>query len=371
MKIKPFWGISLFFLFLNLACANSTPTPAAIEPTAVSAPTLVPTEPPTPTPLPPTATATEIPASPTPATPFDFRVYQEGILAFDPVTPDTLYFSTKEATYKSGDGGNTWALVSSENVIQVPAVVPYRNPPSQSEPDIFLWAVDPLDPTNMYGYTYRNSPAQITLMKSTDADQTWSEINQPDHYLIAGDGFFLTIDPQNSTTLYLAAWSTLYKSINGGDTWQEINRGLPAPGPGFDLSALVFDPKTSSTLYLVDRAHGLFKSTDTGENWNAIIHSTEDNSPFMAKWLMIDSLDSNILYAQNNIDGQLYTSPDGGQTWQPTTLGLPSSNIYAFIISLLNPSTRYAILSTGEISGLFKSTDNGQTWSEIPTALLP
>ncbi|HNB54166.1 MAG TPA: hypothetical protein PK530_19610, partial [Anaerolineales bacterium] len=285
--------------------------------------------------------------------------------------PGTLYFSTKEATYKSTDEGVTWILMLPDLVAQLPAVVSYRNPPSQNEPDIFLWAVDPLSPTTMYGYTYRNSPAQITLMKSIDADQTWNEINQPDHYLIAGDGFFLTIDPQNSTTLYLAAWSTLYKSINGGDTWQEINRGLPAPGPGFDISALVFDPKTSSTLYLVDRAHGLFKSTDSGENWNPIINSTEDNSSFIAKWLAIDPLDSNILYAQNNIDGQLYTSPDGGQTWQPTTLGLASSDVYSFIISPLTPSTRYAILGTGEISGLFKSTDNGQTWTEIQTILLP
>lgn len=361
----PFFSFYLFLTLVGLACANSTPAPAPPEPTSIPAaantPSLAATEPPTATSIPPTATATEIPPTPTPALRvFDFRQMNDIILTMDMASPDTLYARTRfggTTSYQSTDAGNTWKIVTPD---------PEYAQIQQSLQGGKYWR-DPQTPTILYGVS-----EVMLFMKSVDGGQSWAPLTVPFNLmdLLVGLGI-LEIHPLNSNILFVTTMSAMYKSSDGGETWLEVN-GLPEPGPsGLNFQQFIFDPSLSNTVYAMDiGGWGAFKSTDGGDNWRCLCES-QGQASFYIKWLAIDPLDSNILYAQNNIDGQLYTSPDGGQTWQPTTLGLSSSDVYAFIISRLNPSTRYAILGTGEISGLFKSTDNGQTWIEIQTVLLP
>jgi photosystem II stability/assembly factor-like uncharacterized protein len=53
------------------------------------------------------------------------------------------------------------------------------------------------------------------------------------------------------------------------------------------------------------------------------------------------------------------------------SLGLPANTIHSYLIDPLDPAIRYAVSEAGQVSGLYKSTDGGETWSEITATLAP
>ena len=128
----------------------------------------------------------------------------------------------------------------------------------------------------------------------------------------------LAIDPQSPATLYVAVqgdrvYSDLYKSTDGGSSWQAIARGLPR-----NYGALAIDPQTTTTVYAGTWGGGIFKSTDGGASWNAV------------------------------------------------NTGLPAACVYTVAIDPRTPTTLYAGICS---PGVFKSTDGGGTWSAVNTGL--
>jgi hypothetical protein len=374
MTTRAFTSLLCFFTCLfaliSLACMSSAPTP--LPPTQPPAPstnpaateTPIPTSPPTVTPIPTepplTATATEIPASPTPSLRIlDFRQRGDTVLIFDLLSPEILYARSKfgHGTYQSTDGGTTWALVKPD---------PGLDEIQRSLEGGPIWR-DPQTSTTLYGV----NEATLSFVKSVDGGQSWVPLMTPfEATELIYMGGILEFDPWNPNALFVTTMSAMYKSSDAGETWHKV-RGLPEPGPsGLNFTQFIFDPSASSIVYVLDQSWGAFKSTDSGENWVSLSHADGQNS-FYARWLVIDPTNPDMLYAANNTNGKTYISSEGGQTWVETDFGLPAGDLFAFALDPLNPATRYAILASGEISGLFKSTDGGQMWDEIAAVLLP
>jgi photosystem II stability/assembly factor-like uncharacterized protein len=116
------------------------------------------------------------------------------------------------------------------------------------------------------------------LVKSTDAGESWTAI-QPDltvDYPITS----VAVDPANSSTIYASylpqsftagesPTGGVFKSTDGGKTWNAYQQGMPAT---FFVTALTIDPLTPSTIYAVVKSNkggGVVKSTDGGQSWNA------------------------------------------------------------------------------------------------------
>src|SRR5262249_40418283 len=79
----------------------------------------------------------------------------------------------------------------------------------------------------------------------------------------------LTIDPITPTTLYAGLWARgLFKSTNGGATWNLINTGLTSTFP--TVNTVAIDPASPNTIYAGTSYDGIFKSTNAGANWIAI-----------------------------------------------------------------------------------------------------
>lgn len=284
------------------------------------------------------------------------------MLMFDLLSPEILCAQREDfdVQYQSADGGLTWSVVTDPEADEI----------QQSLQGQQFWR-DPQTPTTLYGI----SDATMSLVKSVDNGQTWTSLLLPFEAMSLSEdmGGVLQIDPRNTETLFVSTMGSVYKSADGGQTWKEIMEGITNPAPsGFWRQQFIFDPSRPDTVYFLDGGlHGLYKSTNDGQSWVSLNSSQGQNSFYPGWWLVIDPLNSDFLYTRNNVDNQIYTSADGGQTWSETTLGLPTSDVYSFAIDPLNPSTRYAVLAVGQTSGLFKTVDGGQTWTEIVTTLLP
>jgi photosystem II stability/assembly factor-like uncharacterized protein len=285
------------------------------------------------------------------------------ILAIDPQDTTTLYAGTHSSTsgvFRSTDGGASWSAVSSG----LPEF-----------PGILALAIDPQYPNTLYAGTQFNG-----VFKSTDWGASWTAINfglptDPTAQRLVGVTA-LVIDPRNTSTVF--AWvggNGVFKSTDGGASWSAASSGLPAQP--FGLSFLAIDPQAPSTLYAGKSGIGVFKSTDGGATWNSV-NSGLPNNFNGASFLAIDPETPGTVYAATG--GGVFKTADGGASWSAASSGLPMiapSHVAVLAVDPQNPGTIYAGTNDGGTSngtghfgdGVFKSTDGGASWSASNSGL--
>ena len=181
----------------------------------------------------------------------------------------------------------------------------------------------------------------------------------------------------------------VWKSVNGGTTFKPVFDKQPVQSIG----AVTIDPTNSKIVWVgtgeswvrnsVSIGDGIYKSTDSGENWtNVGLKDSEHISR-----ILVDPKDDNSVYAcatghlwDDNEERGVYKTSDGGKSWHKVLSGKNVSTGCAMLsMSPLEPNTLYASLwdfrrqgwtfrSGGEGSGLFKSTDGGEHWTELTDA---
>ena len=173
----------------------------------------------------------------------------------------------------------------------------------------------------------------------------------------AGATLALAVDPATPRVLYAAGNSGLFKSVDGGVRWQASDRGLPVAPVTF----VAVDPLDQSVWVGVDDATGIgrgFRSDDGGASWREL----PDGSPIDAN---VQSLafdprprsSRSLLYA-GTITG-LFRSTDDGETWQAGGAGLPPG-IEVFAVAV-DAAADAVFAATA--AGLYRSFDSGATWS--------
>jgi photosystem II stability/assembly factor-like uncharacterized protein len=195
------------------------------------------------------------------------------------------------------------------------------------------------------------------------------------------------VDQDGRITVFVGSASGgVWKSLNGGTTYL----------PVFDresvqsIGAVAIDPSNPKTVWVgtgeawvrnsVSVGDGVYKSTDNGENWTNV--GLKD-SEHIAK-ILVDPNDGNNVLAcamghlwDDSDAGGVYKTTDGGKTWKKVLPGANgSSGCSLMAMSRQEPKTIYAAMwdfrrqgwtfrSGGPGSGLFKSTDGGDHWTEI------
>ena len=185
----------------------------------------------------------------------------------------------------------------------------------------------------------------------------------------------LVADPQNPQLLFAGTGSAgsgsgVYKSENGGLTWQLAADGLPSE----DVVALALSSAQPPILYALAGVRGdIYASTDNAQNWTHL-----GNSGLFGGFehdMHVDPIDSNVIFAMTK-SGELTRSRDGGQTWLPFGEGLPRDEHSVNALSLaIDPTDSNVIyVGTGGFvgggHGVYKSTDSGQTWSAVNQGML-
>ncbi len=205
-----------------------------------------------------------------------------------------------------------------------------------------------------------------------------------------------TKDPSGRTILYVGAASGgVWKSEDGGTTYKPVFDDQAVQSIG----AIALDPTHSSTIWVgtgeswtrnsVSIGDGVYKSTDGGDTWQNL---GLPNSEHIAK-ILVNPRDSNIVLVcatgklwSDSPDRGVYRTTDGGKNWQLVLHGANlSTGCSSLSLDAGNPSVMFAALwdfrrkgwtfrSGGESatapsgSGLFRSSDAGQTWQEITPA---
>lgn len=177
------------------------------------------------------------------------------------------------------------------------------------------------------------------LYRSTDGGRTWTpaELRGQDAMNLA---------PAKNGTTWVAGHLVFAKSTDGGSSWSDVRpEGLPT----LDLHGFAVDPRDARVLYAAVAGQGLFRSRDGGATFGPV--SREVGPGVMA---LAVTQDGRIL--AGDMQQGLLVSRDGGKTWRQT-LREPIMGL------ALNPRDEDVVLATS--SGIFRSTDRGDSWSPV------
>jgi len=186
---------------------------------------------------------------------------------------------------------------------------------------------------------------------------------------------------ENNSQRALGYGDGVYKTVDGGKSWK--NMGLKSSR---QIGKILIDPNNSDIVYVAAEGsvwgpggeRGLYKTTDGGKTWKAVLTISEDTG---VSDMVMDPRDSKVIYAASHqrrrhvftkIDGgpetAIFKTTDGGKTWDKLTKGLPSVDMGAIglAISPVNPDVVYAIIEAAEgKGGFFRTTNRGATWKKM------
>ncbi|HKG61452.1 MAG TPA: SBBP repeat-containing protein [Pyrinomonadaceae bacterium] len=189
-----------------------------------------------------------------------------------------------------------------------------------------------------------------SIFKSTNAAGNWAP---SDSGLAASLIIDLVFQPGNSSIIYAATDTGLFKSIDSGANWSP----LPATPP-FIISDLALDPVNPAIIYVATNG-GLFRSADGGNSFTSINNGINSG----VRTIAIDPVTPTTLYATVGGD-QFYKSPDSGAGWALNFVG-PSARVDSLVIDPNTPTTLYADTSVG----IFKSTNASESWTKLNTGI--
>jgi photosystem II stability/assembly factor-like uncharacterized protein len=302
-----------------------------------------------------------------------------GDVAVAPSNPNIVYVGSGEGIqrpdlsignglYKSTDAGATWKNMGLFDAQQIGGISidPYN------ENRIFVAALGhPYGPNKERG-VYRSLDGGKTLEQVLYIDENTGAVQ-------------VGIDPNNTNIVFATIWSArqgpwengawngepsgLYKSIDGGNTWKKITKGLPTTKQdGLGRIGFTIAPSNSKRMYATvdaEKNGGIYRSDDAGESWYLL---TSDGRLWgrgadFAE-VKADPKNENIVYSANVV---MWKSVDGGKNWKGIK-GAPGGDDYHRI--WINPNNTN-IIAIGLDQGGTITVNGGETyssWYNQPTA---
>lgn len=280
--------------------------------------------------------------------------------------PDVIYVGTGSAAvrsnvitgrgvYVSRDEGETWTFAGLRDAGQIGALQVHP-----SNPDIvFVAAV---------GNAFAPNPER-GIFRTRDGGRSWDKVLFISDSTGASD---VVLNPGNPDEIWAGMWRTerkpwtiisgameggVYRSRDGGDTWVEVESGLPTGLTG--KVAIAIAPANPNRMYVMIEAPvphgGLYRSDDGGETWR-LVNDWYDirHRSFYYNYVWVDPLDPDVVFTAAE---EFHRSDDGGVTFDQ--IPTPHNDNHDLWINPTNP----LIMVQGNDGGANVTLDGGRTWS--------
>ncbi|HEX2977458.1 MAG TPA: hypothetical protein VHO68_16110, partial [Bacteroidales bacterium] len=294
----------------------------------------------------------------------NYGSYSIGCVVLDPSNPNVVWAGTGEnnhqralgygdGVYKSTDGGKSW-----------------KNMGLKQSRQIGMIAVDPRN-TNVVYVAAEGSVwgpgGERGLYKTTDGGKTWNRI------LFVSDNTGINnviLDPRNPDVIYATSEqrrrhvftkigggpeTAIYRSLDGGATFDKLTSGLP--GEDMGGIGIAISPVNPDYLYAIIEAAndggGFYRSTNRGASWSKMSDHTAQGQYYNE--IYCDPVNTDIVYSMETVSK---VTLDGGKTWK--NLGLKSRHVddHAFWIDPKNPK-HFLIGGDG---GIYETYDGGEDY---------
>ncbi|HEX8031946.1 MAG TPA: hypothetical protein VF491_25960 [Vicinamibacterales bacterium] len=264
-----------------------------------------------------------------------------------------------DGVYKSTDGGRSWKNMGLKNSKQIAKII-----------------VDPVDFNVVYVAVLGDlwgAGGERGVYKTTDGGLTWNRVLNVDDTTGATE---LVMDPANNKTLYTATYqrlrqqwgmngggpgSNIWKTTDGGVTWNKLESGIPA-GPKGRIGLDVYR-KNSNVVYARvehETESGIYRSDNGGATWRKM--STTNPRPMYFGVIKIDPQTDSRIYVPGV---SLHVSDDGGKTFRDDGAARIHVDHHALWINPRDP--RHLII--GNDGGVSISHDRSETWVWLPNIL--
>ncbi len=262
--------------------------------------------------------------------------------------------SMGDGVYKSTDAGKTWKHMGLEETRHISDVI-----------------IDPTNPDIIFvsaqGAQYGPS-AQRGVYRLKDGGETWENVLFVDNITGASS---LSMDMTNPTILYAAMWqhrrfpwtmesggknSGIYKSTDGGTTWNQLTEGLPKEMGKIGISVSRANPElVFAVIEAEGEKGGVYRSDDAGKKWTQV---NKDRINITRSWyymeIFADTQNENIVYVLN---APVTKSIDGGKSFTP--LSTPHGDNHHLWIDPLN---NQRMINSND-GGSNISNNGGKSWS--------
>jgi photosystem II stability/assembly factor-like uncharacterized protein len=292
--------------------------------------------------------------------------YSIGCVTYDPTNPLVVWVGTGEnnsqrsvsygdGVYKSLDGGRTWENVGLGESEHIGKILVHP----EDGNTVFVAAQGPLwSPGGDRG-----------LYRTTDGGATWEKVLDISENTGVTD---VVMDPSDPDVMYAASYQrrrhtwvllnggpegAIYKSTDGGTTWNKLERGLPSGDIG--RIGLGIAPTDGKVVYAIIEAagddSGFYRSTNRGVSWDKM-SSYVSRSPQYYNEIIVSPHDPDVVYSN---DTWFQMTEDGGRTWERINDGTMHVDNHALWIDPNDPMH----LVSGNDGGVYESFDGSATWS--------
>jgi photosystem II stability/assembly factor-like uncharacterized protein len=311
-----------------------------------------------------------------------------------PADPNRIFASQSSGWFgqliqRSDDGGATWEPVGNEFKYDgVPGTHQWYDGTQHPWEFARVWHLEPsrTDPDTVYA-----GVEDAALFRTTDGGRTWHELSGlrchtsgPKWQPGAGGMCLHTIilDPRDAKRIFVAISAAgTFRSDDGGETWQPVNRGLKSEGlpdpnaeVGHCVHRIAMHPSKPGVLFM-QKHWDVMRSDDAGDSWRDVsgnlptdfgfpidVHAHEPETIYVVP---ITS-DSHHFPPDGKL--RVYRSRSGGDGWEPLTNGLPQQDCYvnvlreAMAVDRLDPCGVYFGTTGGQV---YASANGGDAWAPI------
>lgn len=263
--------------------------------------------------------------------PWEFK--RVWLLAPSLTEADTVYAGVEDAAlFKSTDGGQTW-----HELAGLREVKGHLWQPGAGGMCLHTIVQDPTNPKRMF-----IAISAAGAFRTEDGGETWSPINRglnspfelPDPEAEVGHCVHnIAMHPSRPNVLFMQKHWDVMRSDDSGNMWYEVSGNLPSDF-GFPIAVHAHEPET---IYVVpiksDSEHfppdgklRVYRSRTGGNDWEALTKGLPQEDCYvniLRSAMAVDTLDSCGIYF-GTTGGQVYVSPDSGDSWMPIVSNLPA-----------------------------------------------